>query len=73
MKSFFFFPLILFYVNLFCVSSKTNLVTVTASSYAGLSLAGKVKMYFIVNEVYIGIFSSHADTALKLQYMLKLV
>lgn len=26
-----------FYVNLFCVSSKTNIVTVTSSSYAGLS------------------------------------
>lgn len=32
----------------------------------------KYLMYFIVNEVYIGIFSSHADTTLKLQYMLKL-
>lgn len=40
-KELFFFFSFLFYVNLFCVSSETNLVTVTASSYAGLSLLGK--------------------------------
>jgi len=33
----------------------------------------KYLMCFIANEVYIGIFSSHADTTLKLQYALKLV
>lgn len=44
-KSFFLF-LFLFYVDLFCVSSKTNIVTVTASSYAGLSLLGEVSDVF---------------------------
>lgn len=44
-KSFFLF-LFLFYVNLFCVSSKKTIVTVTASSYAGLSLLGKVSDVF---------------------------
>ena len=74
LSSFFFF---LFYVNLFYVSSKTNLVTVTASSYAGLSLLGKVSDVFHCQwSLHRNIFIScrhNSETAVCVEVSLNLV